>query len=53
MKRVLVENEDFYYDKGRKVFTEKYLLKKGKCCHYGCRHCPWKKIDNCLWENMV
>lgn len=28
---------------GRRVFTEKYLLKKGRCCHHGCRHCPWKK----------
>lgn len=43
MKRILVENEDFYFDKGRKVLTAKYLLSRGKCCHHGCRHCPWKK----------
>jgi hypothetical protein len=24
-----------------KVFTEKYLLKRGYCCQNGCRHCPY------------
>lgn len=41
--RPMIEGEDFYLDKGRKVLTEKYLLSRGKCCHHGCRHCPWKK----------
>lgn len=41
--RLMIEGEDFYLDKGRKVLTEKYLLSKGKCCHHRCRHCPWKK----------
>ena len=36
------ENEDFYYTpEGYKVFTEKYLLKRGYCCQNGCRHCPY------------
>jgi hypothetical protein len=58
MKRAIaqgmIEGEDFYLDRGRMVFTEKYLLKKGKCCHHGCRHCPWKKkvIDRELSEGV-
>ncbi|MCB0400533.1 MAG: hypothetical protein KDD41_00465 [Flavobacteriales bacterium] len=36
------ENEDFYYTpEDYKVFTEKYLLKRGYCCQNGCRHCPY------------
>jgi hypothetical protein len=41
-KKELIENEDFYYtEQGYKVFTEKYLLKRGYCCQNGCRHCPY------------
>jgi hypothetical protein len=33
---------DFYINKdGYKVFTEKYLLKRGYCCQNGCKHCPY------------
>jgi hypothetical protein len=42
-KENMIEGEDFYFDKGRKVMTAKYLLSRGKCCHHGCRHCPWKR----------
>ena len=42
--------EDFYYnDKGYRVFTEKYHLKRGYCCKNGCLHCPYgydKKTDS-------
>ena len=41
--RPMIEGEDFYYDRGRMVLTKEFLLKRGKCCHHGCRHCPWKK----------
>jgi len=35
-------NEDFYINEhGYKVFTEKYLLKRGYCCLNGCKHCPY------------
>lgn len=44
-----LEPEDFYYnEKGYKVFTEKYHLKRGYCCKSGCKHCPYgydKKTD--------
>lgn len=37
------ESEDFYYEGEWVVFTEKYLLRRGFCCHNKCRHCPYKK----------
>lgn len=38
----LREGTDFYYDeKGRKVLTADYLLRRGYCCESGCRHCPY------------
>jgi hypothetical protein len=45
-KKILVENEDFYYEKGLMVFTAKYHKERGYCCKNGCRHCPYgyKKI---------
>lgn len=49
----MIEGEDFYFDKGKMVFTEKYLLKKGKCCHHKCRHCPWKKLTKCERNGKV
>ncbi len=34
--------EDFYLnEKGYKIFTEKYHLKRGYCCKSGCKHCPY------------
>ncbi len=38
------EADDFYWDeRGYRVFTEKYLLKRGYCCKNGCRHCPYSE----------
>ncbi len=38
----LIKDEDFYIDEnGLLIFTEKYLLQRGKCCGNGCRHCPY------------
>jgi hypothetical protein len=41
----LVEGVDYYIENGYWVFTERYLLKRGKCCKCGCRHCPFRKRD--------
>lgn len=39
---MLIEGEDYYLNKeGNIVFTEKYHLKRGRCCQCGCLHCPW------------
>lgn len=36
------EEDDFYWSgQGYKIFTEKYLLKRGYCCLSGCKHCPY------------
>ena len=41
-KNVPIEEGDYYYTpEGYRVFTEKYLLKRGYCCESGCRHCPY------------
>jgi Family of unknown function (DUF5522) len=37
----LVEGEDYYLEDGLFVFTSAYHLKRGSCCHSGCRHCPF------------
>ena len=43
IKNKLKESQDFYFDKitGYKVFTERFLKKRGYCCGSGCRHCPY------------
>ena len=33
--------EDFYWEEGKVVMTERYHLKRGSCCGSGCRHCPF------------
>ena len=37
----LIEDIDFYLEKGNYVFTAWYHLKRGYCCQNGCRHCPY------------
>jgi len=37
-------NQDFYYENGKKVMTEKFHLKRGYCCGSGCRNCPYIPI---------
>lgn len=38
----LVEGIDYRLENGLLVFTAAYHLRRGSCCHSGCRHCPWK-----------
>lgn len=49
-KKTILTTEDFYLnDKGYRIFTKKYHLKRGYCCKNGCKHCPYnydKKTDN-------
>jgi hypothetical protein len=37
----LVEGRDFYREGPYIVFTAAFLLRRGFCCHSGCRHCPY------------
>ena len=36
-----LDPEHFYYEGPYLVFTAAYHLKRGSCCHSGCRHCPY------------
>jgi len=36
------EQGDYYVENGYRVFTSKYLLKRGYCCSNNCRHCPYR-----------
>lgn len=46
-------DDDFYIENGLYVFTEKYLLKRGYCCHHQCRHCPYEKNNKNYGENSL
>ena len=35
------QGKDYYLEKGKIVYTEHYLIKRGTCCGGGCRHCPF------------
>jgi hypothetical protein len=41
MPQKLVEGVHFYMDGEKFVFTERYHLERGYCCHSRCRHCPY------------
>ncbi|MCS6928129.1 MAG: DUF5522 domain-containing protein [Saprospiraceae bacterium] len=43
---VLKEGRDYYWENRFMVFTEAYLLRRGKCCSSGCRHCPYRKTKD-------
>jgi len=42
----LIENVDYYWVEKRgmryRVFTEKFLEKRGYCCDNKCQNCPYK-----------
>jgi hypothetical protein len=37
------QGEDYTIENGKWIFTSKFLLKRGYCCHFGCRNCPYTK----------
>ena len=37
---------DTYEDGPYLVFTAQYHLRRGSCCHSGCRHCPYGEAQN-------
>ena len=52
------EGKDYYLEKGKVIYTEHYLKKRGVCCgsDNGCRHCPFDpshiKGNKVLKENI-
>jgi hypothetical protein len=43
LREMISQSQDFYYENGYKVMTEKYHLKRGYCCNNSCRHCPYER----------
>lgn len=41
---IFEEGKDYYLEKGKIVYTEEYLKKRGTCCGSICRHCPFDPI---------
>lgn len=37
----MLSPEEYYYENGLLVFTERFHLRRGTCCGSGCRHCPF------------
>jgi hypothetical protein len=48
------EGIDYYLEKGKIIYTESYLKRRGLCCGNGCRHCvfdpPYTKGNRNLKE---
>jgi hypothetical protein len=40
------EGIDYYLEKGKIVYTERYLKKRGTCCGNICRHCPFDPTNS-------
>lgn len=38
------EGVDYYLEKGKIIYTEEYLKRRGVCCGSGCRHCVFEPI---------
>jgi hypothetical protein len=36
-----IDEQLYYLENGKVVFTPEYHLKRGDCCGSGCRHCPY------------
>jgi hypothetical protein len=36
---------DSYIEGEHLVFTAQYHLRRGSCCHSGCRHCPYGEAN--------
>ena len=39
--RTLIEGEDYIWQSGLVVFTQKYHRDRGYCCGMGCQNCPY------------
>lgn len=43
MEKNKINNEQLYYlENGKVVFTPEYHLQRGNCCGNHCRHCPFE-----------
>lgn len=49
----MLDPEDFYFENGLMVLTERYLSKRGYCCGNGCRHCPYGHVNVPVKEDLA
>ena len=53
---IFEEGKDYYLEKGKIIYTEEYLKKRGTCCGNSCRHCifspPYEKGNKNIKENL-
>ena len=47
-----VLGRDYVEEDGLVVFTAYYLLRRGKCCRFGCRNCPWGRSLGAVAERQ-
>ncbi len=45
MDEPLREGVDYYLEEGLFVLTRDFLLRRGTCCQSGCRHCPYRPVE--------
>ena len=41
----MLKDDEYYFENGLMVFTERYLERRGTCCGSGCRHCPYGHVN--------
>lgn len=46
-KIMKLQEDDYYYEGKRMVFTKQYHLRRGFCCGSVCRNCPYD------YENVI
>ena len=51
-RRNFEEGIDYYLEKGKIIYTEHYLKKRGTCCGSGCRHCPFNTAHTKVNKNL-
>ena len=46
-----IENQDYYLENGRVIFTSSFLSKRKEgCCGNNCRHCPFIECEKGIQE---
>lgn len=40
-----IEGIDYIFEDDLMILTAHFLLKRGYCCQYGCRNCPYPKEE--------
>ena len=53
-KKAILNGDNYYENKdGLIVFTKKYLIERKRCCHKGCKHCPYETYFEKFKKSLV